>query len=272
VAHRYTGPIRLVVADLAGTTVDYGSCAPAGAFIELFSRHGVEVTPEEARGPMGLQKRDHIAAMTRMPRVAETWKQAHGSLPDDGIIDAMYEEFIPLQVRCLPNYADIVPGVVETVEALRSRGIRIAATTGYNREMLEVVLTGAGDRGFVPDAGVCAEDVESGRPAPWMIYRCMESVDVFPPAAVLNIGDTLPDVLSGLNAGVWSVGVTRTGNMLGLSLAEDRALPEAERQTRLAAAEKSMRTAGAHYVVETFADVVDCLDAVEERLARGEQP
>lgn len=268
----YTGPIKLVVADLAGTTVDYGSCAPAGAFIELFGRHGVEVTPAEARGPMGLQKRDHIAAMAYTPRIAEAWKAAHGAAPNEADIDLMYDEFIPMQIRCLPDYADIIPGVLETVEALRARGIRIAATTGYNREMLEVVLTCAGDRGFVPDSGVCAEDVESGRPAPWMIYRSMEALDIFPPAAVLNIGDTIPDVASGVNAGVWSVGVTRTGNMLGLSLEEERAASESDIQKQLAVATETMKEANAHFVVESFADCLDCIDAVEERLASGEQP
>ena len=56
----YCGQIKLVVADMAGTIVDYGSCAPAGVFVELFKRHKIDVTYQQAREPMGLQKRDHI--------------------------------------------------------------------------------------------------------------------------------------------------------------------------------------------------------------------
>jgi len=126
----YRGPIRLVVADLAGTTVDYGSCAPAGAFAELFERHGVPVTADEAREPMGLQKRDHIVALTKIPRVAAAWLAKHGSAPNEATIDKMYAEFIPIQVECLPKYADVIPGVLETIETLRARGIAVAATTG----------------------------------------------------------------------------------------------------------------------------------------------
>ena len=63
--------VQLAVVDLAGTTVDYGSCAPAGAFVELFRRRGVDITQEEARGPMGLQKRDHIVALTKLPRIGD---------------------------------------------------------------------------------------------------------------------------------------------------------------------------------------------------------
>jgi phosphonoacetaldehyde hydrolase len=268
----HDGSVRLVVADLAGTTVDYGSCAPAGAFVELFRRHGVDVTQDEARGPMGLQKRDHIAALARLPRIATAWTDTHGRAPDDSAIDKMYAEFIPLQVKSLPDYGDLIPGVVETVGKLRSRGIRVAATTGYNREMLEVVLACAARQGFVPDATFCAEDVAAGRPAPWMIYRSMEALGAYPPECVVNFGDTLPDVASGRNAGVWSVGVTRTGNMVGLGRADEQALPRDERGRRLADAERAMKGAGAHFVIESFADCTGCIDAIEARLARGERP
>jgi len=267
-----TATIKLVVVDLAGTTVDYGSCAPAGAFIELFRRHGIDISQEEARGPMGLQKREHIVELTRVPRIAKAWLAKHGSAPDETKIDAMYAEFIPLQVKILPDFAGLIPGVLPTLAELRKRGIKIAATTGYNREMLEVVLKHAAPQGFLPDTGWCAEDVPAGRPAPWMVYRSMESLGVFPPAAVVNFGDTLPDVESGKNAGVWSIGVTRSGNMLGLTEQEAAALPADEMKRRITAAEKSMRAAGAHYVVDSFADGLACFADIEARLARGERP
>ena len=268
----YSGPIRLVVADLAGTTVDYGSCAPAGAFAELFERHGVPITAEEARGPMGLQKRDHIVALTKMPRIAEAWLAKHGSAPDEVTIDAMYAQFIPIQVECLPKYAETIPGVLDTIEALRAREIAVAATTGYNREMLEVVLAGAAAQGFQPDFSCCAEDVPQGRPAPWMIFRSMEALGVFPPAAVVNIGDTLPDVASGRNAGTWSVGITKTGNMLGLDLETTQATPTQALQLKLDQAAAEMLEHGAHTFVEAFADCLSCIDEFENCIAGGEQP
>lgn len=264
--------VKLVVADLAGTTVDFGSCAPAGAFVEVFRRHGVAITQEEARGPMGLQKRDHIVKLTRMPRIAQTWRDKHGSAPDDAKIDAMYAEFIPLQVKILPDFGGVIPGVLASVADLRKRGIRVAVTTGYNREMLEIVLGCVAPQGFVPDAAYCAEDVRGGRPAPWMIFRCMESLGVFPPSAVVNFGDTIPDIESGCNAGVWSVGVTRTGNMLGLNEQDAAALTPAEMKHRLAGADSAMRAAGAHYIAESFADGIACIADIEARLARGERP
>ena len=79
VFHRsYRGPIRLAVFDWAGTTVDYGCMAPVAAFVETFKRRGVQIGPAEARAPMGLAKKDHIAAIARQPAVAERWQHVLG--------------------------------------------------------------------------------------------------------------------------------------------------------------------------------------------------
>src|ERR1700693_6390833 len=63
--------VKAVIFDWAGTVIDYGSLAPMGAFVETFAEFGVEIGIDEARGPMGMAKRPHIAALTELPRVAE---------------------------------------------------------------------------------------------------------------------------------------------------------------------------------------------------------
>ena len=78
-----TGQLQAVLFDWAGTTVDYGSRAPAQVFQEIFRRSGVEITVAEAREPMGRAKRDHIATVLAMPRVASAWQQAHGAPATD---------------------------------------------------------------------------------------------------------------------------------------------------------------------------------------------
>lgn len=195
--------IRLVAFDLAGTTIDFGSRAPDGVFVDLFTRHVVNLSEAEARGPMGTAKRDHIAALAALPRVA--------------------------------------------------------ATTGYDTAMTEVVMAAARRQGFDPEAVVCASDVAAGRPAPWMIFRAMEETGVWPAAAGVAVGDTLADISAARNAGVWAVGVTATGNMLGLSRAAHDALSPADRTARLAEARRAMLAAGAHAVVESVAELPVCL-------------
>jgi phosphonoacetaldehyde hydrolase len=255
--------IRLVAFDLAGTTIDFGSRAPAGVFVDLFARHGVNLSDAEARGPMGTAKRDHIAALAALPRAAAAWRLAHDGQDFSGIdLDRLYAEFIPLQLESLPTFNDLIPGTVAVLAALRSAGIRVAATTGYDTAMTEVVMEAARRQGFDPDAVVCATDVAAGRPAPWMIFRAMEHTGVWPPAAVAAVGDTLADIAAARNAGVWAVGVTATGNMLGLSQAAHDALPPAERTARLAEARQAMLAAGAHAVIESVAELPACLETL----------
>lgn len=262
-------PIRLVVADLAGTTVDFGSSAPAGVFVALFARHGVAVTEIEARGPMGTAKRDHIAALAALPAVAAAWRAKHGADFTEADLDRLYAEFIPLQLQVLPDFGDLVPGTAEAAAVLRKAGVKLAVTTGYDTAMMKIVLSDAARQGFVPDAAICASDVAAGRPAPWMIYRAMEACGVWPPRAVVAVGDTIADIEAAVNAGVWAVGVTATGNMLGLSQAAHDSLGKAERAERLAVAAERMRAAGADLVIESVVDLPALLEQLAASPAGG---
>lgn len=88
-----------------------------------------------------------------------------------------------------------------------------------------------------------------------MIFRLMEHFNIYPPSAVLKIGDTVPDMEEGRNAGALTVGVTDTGSEIGLTLAEWEALPDDERSTRRMAVAKKLRAAGAHAVIGSVRDV-----------------
>ncbi|SEA72831.1 phosphonoacetaldehyde hydrolase [Desulfuromusa kysingii] len=265
--------IKAVITDLAGTTIDFGSCAPAGAFIELFRRHRIQVSPEQARVPMGLEKRAHIVAIASMPEIAQQWRSNHDGVDwTETDISALYAEFIPLQLKVLPAYGELIPGAVKLMRWCREQGIRVGATTGYNRDMLAVVLGCAAEQGFVPDSSCCAEDVPDGRPAPWMIYRCLQQLGVFPPAAVVNVGDTLPDVVSGRNAGSWSVGVLQSGNMLGLSRSELAALDAKVMAQRCATARTEMLKAGAHFVLDSIEQLPELIATINRKMAQGIKP
>ena len=267
-----SGRLRAVILDLAGTVVDYGSCAPAGVFIEVFKRRGVEITVAEARGPMGAHKRDHIAAVAAMPEVAARWPAAHGAAVSVADIDALYADLIPLQVACLPDFSDLIPGALEAIADFRGRALKVATTTGYNREMTDVVLREMRRQGLEPDVAICVDDVPAGRPEPWMALLAAMRLRAYPVSACAKVGDTVPDIAEGLNAGMWTVAVAATGNEFGLSLAEAAALPAPELEARLEAARARLTAAGAHYVVEAISDVPAILDEIEARLVRGERP
>jgi phosphonoacetaldehyde hydrolase len=269
---RYQGPVRAVIFDWAGTTVDYGSRAPVDAFIELFHRHGVMVTAEQARGPMGSHKKDHIRLILTMEPVAQQWQQRNGRAPSPEDIDALFREFIPLQTEVIGRHADVIPGVVQTVKALRRQGIVFGATTGYTRDMMPSLLAKAAAEGYSPESNVCADEVPAGRPAPWMAITSAMQLGVYPMEACVKVGDTLVDIAEGLNAGMWTVGITKTGNELGLSKDEVEELPATELASRLHAATGRLLRAGAHFVIPEVAQLPEVIAQINERLARGEKP
>jgi phosphonoacetaldehyde hydrolase len=269
---RYQGPVRAVIFDWAGTTVDYGSLAPVDAFVELFRRHQITVTAEQARRPMGSYKRDHVRLILAMGPVTAQWQQLHGHAPAEDDVESLYREFIPLQTEVIARHADVIPGVAETVSWLRRQGIAIGSTTGYTREMMAPLLPLAAAAGFAPEATVCADEVPAGRPAPWMAITAAMRLGVYPMEACVKVGDTLVDIAEGLNAGMWTVGVAKTGNELGLTRAEVGALDPGDLDSRLEAASDHLLQAGAHGVAEGVAQLPALITRIGELLARGETP
>jgi phosphonoacetaldehyde hydrolase len=268
----YRGPVRLVVFDWAGTTIDHGCLAPVVPFQKAFQRYGVEITLAEARSPMGLDKMDHIRAILRMPGVAERWQIAYGRDATEAVVEGLFQQFWAFQMGVLPECSRLVPGLLDSVAWLRSRGVRIATTTGFFREAAEYVYEAGRQQGYAPDRNFCAEGLPEGRPAPYMMWRAMEALNVYPPAAVVKVGDTVPDIGEGRNAGAWTVAVIATGSELGLSEEEWNALSSAEQQQRAAAVRRTMLDAGAHFVIDSVADLPGLIPEIEERLVRGETP
>jgi phosphonoacetaldehyde hydrolase len=271
-SRRHTGPLKAVVLDWAGTTVDHGCMAPADTFIAAFAAMGVEITVAQAREPMGMPKWTHIQTITRMAPVAAAWEAKYGKPPSDADVDALYARFLPLQIETVAKNSDVIPGVLDTVSALRARGLKIASTTGYPREVMDVVFRVAKEQGYEPDVTVCAGDTPAGRPGPFMALQALVNLSISPVEAVVKIGDTVVDIEEGLNGGMWTIGLAATGNEVGLTVKELSALSPDERTRRITAAADKLSRAGAHYVVNGLADVLPVINMIEARLARGEKP
>jgi phosphonoacetaldehyde hydrolase len=241
-------------------------------FVAAFASHGVEITPEEARGPMGVHKKDHIRALVQTPMISRRWRERHGGDATERDVDELYRRFIPLQLEVIDDFASVVPALIDCVGVLKSKGVAIGATTGYFRAAAERVYRAAAVQGYRPDHCLCAEDVPAGRPAPWMIFRIMEASNVFPPAAVVKVGDTVPDIAEGLAAGAWSIGVLRSSSEVGCTEQEWKALPQSEREQRLRSCRAKLLTAGAHAVIETLTELPAVLNDLDARLGRDERP
>ena len=245
--------IEAVIFDWAGTTVDFGSLSPVGAFMEAFRRAGVEVNEEETRKPMGMLKIDHIRTMLAMDRIRAAWIEKHGAAPTDDDAQRIYDDFEP------------APFVLETMTALRERGLRIGSTTGYTSSMMDVVRPAAARQGYAPDTCVTADDTGGfGRPWPFMIFENMRLLKVSAVSAVVKVGDTVSDIREANAAGVVAVGVTDGSSVAGCSEAEWNAMSEDEKNVVREKAKKVFLDAGADYVIRDLSELpalVDKLDA-----------
>ncbi|MFQ5984236.1 MAG: phosphonoacetaldehyde hydrolase [Alphaproteobacteria bacterium] len=268
----YRGKLKAVILDWAGTTMDYGCFAPAVVFVEVYKRQNVPITMEEARAPMGAHKRVHIQKISQLDPVRKRWDEVHNRLPTEEDVDRMFADFVPLQLACLRDYADLIPGTVETVEEIRRRGMKIGSTTGFMHAMMEILLEEAKKRGYEPDSSVCAEDVPAGRPYPFMCLQNAINLEVWPMEASVKVDDTLPGIDEGLNAGMWTIGLAMTGNEIGMTEEEIQALDPEVRELKRERAYKRMYQSGAHFVVDSIGDILPCLDEIAACLARGERP
>jgi phosphonoacetaldehyde hydrolase len=214
----------------------------------------------------------HIQRISELESVRRRWQEAHGRLPNDDDVSAMFAEFVPLQLECLSTYSTLIPGTLETVAALRKRGIKIGSTTGYLTEMMKINQADAKRQGYEPDATVCAADVPAGRPYPYMCLQNVIKLGVSAVQACVKIDDTIPGVEEGLNAGMWTIGLAVSGNEVGMMLDEWRALPAGEQKAKRERAYTRMQQCGAHYTVDTIAEVMPCIEDIQARIRRGEAP
>ncbi len=270
----YRGRVKGLVLDWSGTTADAYVLAPAVVFVEVFKKHGVEISMVEARGPMGLRKDLHIKTLTEDPDIAERWKGVHGNYPGEGEVAKMFADFVPMQLDCLQKYTTLLPGVAETTQKFQKDGIKIGSSTGVVRSMVDVLEADAKKQGYVPDASVAGDEVVNGaRPKPFMVYRNLDLMDVSPIQSVVKVDDTISGVGEALEAGCWGVGIARYSNYMNIdTLEQGESLSGDDLARRLEFSRETLRKSGAHYVIDTFDQLVGVIDDVNQRLARGEKP
>lgn len=268
----YRGPVAAAIFDWAGTVLDFGCIAPVEAFREVFEHAGVPISEVEARAPMGAAKREHIALILAMADVAERWAAAHGGQAGEEDVDRLYAHFLSVDAAHVTRHGAMIPGAIDTMAALRARDIRIGSTTGYPSEVMTTLSPLAASQGYVPDHCCTVSDVSRGRPWPDMCLVNAIALQVPDVRACVVVDDSPTGLVSGRAAGMWVVGIAASGNEVGLSLADWERLPADERSRRLAPIRLRLEDAGAHYVIDSVADLLPVIDAIEARLATGETP
>lgn len=184
----------LVILDMAGTTIEDRGQIPA-AFATTLAANGITLSADEIRRVRGASKRQAIRNL--LP-------------PEDADqSERIYAEFRRnLAQAYTSGGVQAVRGAASLIQNLRARGIKVALTTGFDRDIATLLLSTLGWTRNTVDAVVCGDDVPNGRPAPDMILLAMKLTAIDDPARVANVGDTILDLESAARAGVkWNIGV-----------------------------------------------------------------
>ncbi|MGI6636083.1 MAG: 2-aminoethylphosphonate--pyruvate transaminase [Christensenellales bacterium] len=248
--------VKAVIFDWAGTTIDYGCFAPVQGFLDGFKSIGIDITNEMARKPMGLLKIDHtraIAAMLPEP------------ISEEQILKA-YEVFETTLFANIEQHCDIKDHVIETIAALRARGIKIGSTTGYTSAMMERVLKKAEEQGYSPDYCISSDRVVKGRPHPYMIWSNLMHFGISDTREAVKVGDTVADIAEGKNANCWTVGVIMGSSELGLTRDELAALSERELSERKTIVRATYYQAGADYIIDDMNELLGVIDDINRKL------
>merc|ERR1712193_431021 len=173
-----------------------------------------------------------------------------GQAPTSDDAERIYSKSLSATLDVLPNNSHLIRGAVETINLLRSKyNCKIGSSTGYTSDL-------------VPNA----------RPSPAMIFKNMIELDVWSPQSVVKVDDTTGGIKAGLYGGMWTVGIAKTGNYVGMTeTAMDQADPD-ELEAKVAKARRILRDSGAHYVIDTINDLPGVIEKINERLAMGISP
>jgi phosphonoacetaldehyde hydrolase len=101
-----------------------------------------------------------------------------------------------------------------------------------------------------------------------MIYSACTQIRAYPLWRCVKVGDTVSDIEEGSNAGACTVGITRTGNLVGVGEEAWSKLDRDRKKTLLECATKRLKDAGADFVLESVAELPSILEQVEQQMER----
>lgn len=192
--------IELAVFDMAGTVVNEDNVVYK-TLQKAINKKGYDLSLDFVL-EHGAGKEKHQAIKDILEAIGKSEKEPSQPIFEDFqvMLDQAYEN---LQVGTFK-------GVEETLLFLKKNGIKVAFNTGYNKKIASLLLEKMNwKKGEQYDVLVTADDAKNGRPAPDMILKAMQQLEVMEASKVLKAGDSIIDIEEGKNAkcGV-TVGVT----------------------------------------------------------------
>ncbi|MNQ85111.1 Phosphonoacetaldehyde hydrolase [compost metagenome] len=179
---------------------------------------------------------------------------------------------MPLQIEKIATHSALIPGALETITALRKDGIKIGSCSGYPAVVMQKVVELAATNGYVADHVVATDEVPNGRPWPAQALANVIALGIDDVAACVKVDDTVPGILEGRRAGMWTVALVCSGNALGLTYEGYRALDPATLDAERKRIHALFEASRPHYLIDTINELPEVIADINRRLANGEMP
>lgn len=196
--------IKLLVLDLAGTTLKDDQNV-ANAFAFAMNKHGYQLSLKEINPLMGFKKTEAILMMLKI-------HEPNTEKIREDLIQSIHKDFIKVMIDFYENtpYISALPFVEETMKLIKDKGIKIGIDTGFYKEVAEVIIKRLKwkEKGLI-DILVGSDEVEKGRPFPFMIHKMKLDLGLALDAETAKVGDTEVDILEGHQANCkFVIGIT----------------------------------------------------------------
>jgi phosphonoacetaldehyde hydrolase len=179
---------------------------------------------------------------------------------------------MPLQIEKIATHSALIPGALATIDGLRKQGLKIGSCSGYPAVVMEKVVELARRNGYVADHVVATDEVPNGRPHPAQALANVIALGISDVAACVKVDDTVPGILEGRSAGMWTVALVCSGNALGLTYEQYKALGTDALASERGRIHGLFEGARPHYLIDTINELPAVIADIDRRLAAGEVP
>lgn len=193
--------IKLVIFDLAGTVIDEQNIVYKTLY-NCIKEEKIDITFDQVlQWGAGKEKSQALRDVLRQYSIPIHIKQQ----------ESIFQKFIG-ELKTVYKDLDVrpMPGSELLFNRLRQKKILIGFTTGYNREIADLLLQKLNWKIRVAyDILITSSDVSRSRPFPDMIQRAMHLLGVKYSKNVIKVGDSKADIEEGISAGcLYSIGIT----------------------------------------------------------------
>lgn len=247
--------VRACIFDLGGTIVDKYSRTPFISLKKCFKKRNILLDDKLIFKDMGMHKLDHIKEILKDPYIRVDWKNKFGKFPEKGVDELkIFEDFNKIQKINTEDYLDIIPETRRTIEYLNNRRIKIGATTGFNKEITDLVSKKLNDNKIFIDSYVSSTCLEKpSRPAPYMVMENMNRLNINNPKSIIKVDDTQVGIEEGKNAGCVTVGVYRWSTYMKICDVENEyKIPRDDFELKIAESKETLSKAEPDFLIRSL--------------------